>query len=571
MSEVIGELLILAIIIISVTCFLFLGEKVKISAISIELIVGMVLGNFLFTGAYPNFPTIDNMHWLRFLANFGFILLLFLAGLELNILFLKKYFQKSVILIVAMFIGTFLVGTCVGTFLGIGLMGSFLVGLTFAGASIGVVFPLITELGIAQKRLGQILITSTMALEIICILIISFIDYSTLSELNIMQFVLVILIIILFFIVIVFGINRFWHYLEGRTSTVKVLAWEMRITFALLMGLVVVTGIILDIEEIIGAFLAGMIMGQSKSAPQLKEKIGSIGYGFFIPIFFFVTGMKMDISYFSNLWFIVSLILIILVLFGIKIVSGLLGSKLIGFPWKAGLFNGIILIPSLGVGIAAAELGNKSLLLGSQDFTLLISIIIISAILIPIFTRFSAKKLIPNLISKQATWRLHLEHDLGIYLDESYVNIFEEIKVNELPQKPIIHLNLDTPIIKILEYMESYHQMDFPVVSLNNQFLGIVEFDDIKKFIIDGKLNETAGTIMRKEFIFVLPDDPLSAALDKMRLFDVELLPIVEITTLQLIGTVSREHILRFIRLRALGASISPSDFERPAPKKKVN
>ena len=57
--------------------------------------------------------------------------------------------------------------------------------------------------------------------------------------------------------------------------------------------------------------------------------------------------------------------------------------------------------------------------------------------------------------------------------------------------------------------MEQYHQMNFPVISDENKLIGIVDFDDAKKFILENKLNETAGTVMRKEFIFVTSTDPL--------------------------------------------------------------
>ncbi|NVM27708.1 MAG: cation:proton antiporter [Candidatus Helarchaeota archaeon] len=562
------QLLILMIIIVSVTIFLFLGEKVRISAISIELILGMILGNFVF-GVIPYFPSItaleypNELFWLKFLADIGFILLMFLAGLELNILFLKKYFKKSIILLICVFFLSFFTGILIGQFLLLDLAGIILIGIVFAGASIGIVFPLLHELGLSQKHFGQILITTTMALDILCILIISFIGF-TVETFNISQLVLAILIVVLFFMIILFVIGPFWRHMESKTTDVKALEWETRITFAVIMILAVLTGFILEIEAIIGAFLAGMIMGQSKSAPRLEEKMGSIGYGFFIPIFFFVIGMHMNLSLFVKPSFIITLIIFLLILFAVKIASSILGSKFMGYNLKTGLITGFIMIPSLSVGIAAAKLGNDvGLFAANPDiYTLLIALIVISSILIPILTRSSAKKLIPDLVSKDISWHVHLEHDLGIYLDESYRNVFEEITVAKLPQKSRLNVNLDTPITTILEYMETYHQMNFPVVSNNNQLLGIVDFDDIKKFILENKLGEIAGTIMRTEYIFVAPDDPLSVALDKMRKFDLELLPIIDTTNLQLLGTVSRDGILRFIKLLALGLSVNPEDLE---------
>lgn len=559
-----AQLLILMVIIVSVTFFLFLGEKVRISAISVELIIGMFLGNFLF-GQIEGFPSIHDpdLFWLQFLADLGFLLLMFLAGLELNVLFLKKFFRKSLILVSCLFFLTFFTGFLLGLAIQLDLAAAVLIGTVFSGASIAIVFPLIHELGLTQRRLGQILITATMALDIVCIFIISFIEFSVAGEFNVLQFSVVILILLLFFIAILYGIGPFWRFLEHRTTQIKALEWEIRISFAVIMVLTVLTGVVLEVEAIIGAFIAGMIMGQSKSAHQLEVKIGSIGYGFFIPIFFFVIGMKMDLSFFANPSFLFMLVTALLILFAIKIGGGILSSKLMGFPWRTGLITGLLLIPSLSVGIAAAELSRTVGLIDPTIFTLLIAIIVISSTIIPIITRNTANRLVPHLIIMHNNWHHHLEHDLGIYLDETYHNIFLEVTVGELPIKEIRTVHPTMPIITILEYMERFHQMDLVVVSESgNQLVGIVDFHDIKRAIIDNKLNETAEIAMRKEFVSVVPSDPLNIALEKMRKHDLETLPIVKDENMSLLGTISRDDILRFVRLRALDASITPEDLE---------
>ncbi len=559
-----SELLTLSIIIGSITLFLFLGEKVRVSAISVELLIGMLLGAH---GVFPLLSPIEDLNWLQFLADFGFILLMFLAGLELNIHFLKKYFKKSLVLLLSIFIITFLAGVCVGFAFHLEIAASFLIGIVFAGASIGVVFPLIKELGFSEKRLGQILIAATMALDIICILIISLIDFASVGEINVLQFIIVIVIILSAFLVIIFFVGPFWKYVESKTIEVKALEWEIRITFAVIMLLAVLTGVVLEIEEIIGAFLAGMIMGQSKSAMQIKEKIGSIGYGFFIPIFFFVLGMKTDMSYFSDPGFIMMLGTFIIILFLVKIGSSIFGSKLIGFNWKTGLVTGLIMIPSLSVGLAAAELGNEAGFFTATPelFTLLITLIIVSSIIIPILTRTSAEKLLPELISKESSWQIHLEYDLGIYLDEYYHNIFNEVTIKDLPTKKFVRLHPGTPVLTILGFIEKFHQMDFPVVSEDNKLIGIVDFNEVKKAIIENKFKETAETIMHKDVVYVVPSDKLATALDKMKKTNLELLPIVEPETLNFLGTITRDAILRFVRIHALGASISPEDQEKLA------
>ncbi len=575
------QLLILMIVIGSVTIFLFLGEKIRISAISIELILGMILGHFLFkkdgTGIFPpihEYGTIQGLPWLRFLGNFGFILLMFLAGLELNILFLKKYFKKSLILVICVFSITFTVGYSIGLLMSLEVSAALLLGIVFAGASIGIVFPLLHEMGLSSKRFGQILITATMILDILCILFISLIEFASVGEFNLIQFITIISIIIAFFIIILFGIGPFWRYMERRTTEVKALEWEIRITFAVIVVLAVITGFVLQIEEIVGAFLAGMIMGQSKSAHKLESKIGSIGYGFFIPIFFFNIGTQMDLYAFADPIFIGILIGFILILFVVKIGSSALSAKFMGFPWKNGIVIGLLLVPSLSVGIAAANVGHESLIFppSSNLYTLLISLIVISSIIIPILTRSSANRLLPHLVTKGSIWSVHLEHDLGIFLDDFYHNVFDEVKVSALPTRQYIRIHPDTAVITILGFMERYHQMDFPVVSADNKLIGLVNFNNVKENIIKNNFTGKAQSIMsEEELIYLTPDESLGSAINKMRRHQIELLPVVEPKTLEFLKNVTEDDILRYVRIHALGSTISPDDKDKLSiPKERV-
>ena len=468
------------------------------------------------------------------------------------------------ILVICVFLFSFLAGFSIGLTFQLELAAALLVGIVFAGASIGIVFPLLHELGLSQKRLGQILIAATMVLDVVCILIVSLINFSVGGELNLLQFILVIVIVVVFFIAIMFAIGPFWQYMENKISEAKALEWEMRTTFAVIMLLAVLTGFILEIEAIIGAFLAGMIMGQSKSAQRLEEKIGSIGYGFFIPIFFFVIGMKMDLGLFTDPIFIGTLIVFLLVLFAVKIGSSVLSSKFMDYNWKTGLVVGFVMIPSLSIGIAAAELGNRVGLFTAtpQIYNLVISLIVISSIIIPILTRTSAKRFIPDLITEGSTWHIHLEHDLGIYLDDYYQNVFDELSIKELPYIETVRLHPDTPVTAILAFMQKFHQMDFPVVSEDNKLIGFVDFQEAKDAIIHDRFEETARSIMQEDLIYVTTDDSLGTTLTKMKLHALELLPIVEPDTLNFIGTVTKDDILRFIRIRALHYSISEEDRE---------
>ena len=72
---------------------------------------------------------------------------------------------------------------------------------------------------------------------------------------------------------------------------------RVRETFALIVLWVVLAGS-LGVEVILGAFLAGAVIGQNRQASRqiFEEKLDAMGYGFFIPIFFIMVGARFDLA-----------------------------------------------------------------------------------------------------------------------------------------------------------------------------------------------------------------------------------------------------------------------------------
>ncbi|MFR0772002.1 MAG: cation:proton antiporter, partial [Limosilactobacillus pontis] len=75
---------------------------------------------------------------------------------------------------------------------------------------------------------------------------------------------------------------------------------DVRLAFFLIFTLVAVADGV-GAENILGAFLAGMVMKLLEPAESTENKLTSIGYGFVIPFFFIMTGVNLDLrSLFTN-------------------------------------------------------------------------------------------------------------------------------------------------------------------------------------------------------------------------------------------------------------------------------
>ena len=81
---------------------------------------------------------------------------------------------------------------------------------------------------------------------------------------------------------------------QGRNTTSQTL---VRVTMLLLIALVAISAIF-DLDIVLGAFAAGFILRYIVPEDDhiLEEKLMAIGYGFLIPLFFIVSGAKIDIG-----------------------------------------------------------------------------------------------------------------------------------------------------------------------------------------------------------------------------------------------------------------------------------
>jgi len=118
----------------------------------------------------------------------------------------------------------------------------------------------------------------------------------------------------------------------------------MRLAFALIFLLGAVS-IRLGVYSIIGAFIAGLLISEILPRATLEEeKLQSFGYGFFIPLFFILTGAQVNLAaVFSQLSNIAILLVIVAVGLLSKVAGVTIASRLSGLDMRKstafGLFH----------------------------------------------------------------------------------------------------------------------------------------------------------------------------------------------------------------------------------------
>lgn len=261
-----------------------------------EIIVGIIVGS-------SGFNIVVSTHDLTFLSNLGVTLLMFLSGMEINFDLLqpknnpkaKSQAGKTVDPLptaLTAFAGIVIMAFILAYVLKLISLFSNIVlaAIIFMTVALGVVIATLKEKDILGRPIGQTILLTAVLGEVIPLLLLTI--YASVNGGNAEQLWLIILL----FVAAIFLLRRFKQpYLWFSKVTKATTQLDIRLAFFLIFALVTVAERV-GAENILGAFLAGMVMKLLEPSEATKDKLTSIGYGFFIPIFFIMTGVGLNLK-----------------------------------------------------------------------------------------------------------------------------------------------------------------------------------------------------------------------------------------------------------------------------------
>lgn len=297
----------------------FLSRRLSIPSAVGEILYGLVMGLFLKEAA-------GHTHMIEFLGELGFILLMYLAGLEINFEKIKVTSRKNIMVFGMMFI--FLVAA--SFLISILFSQPTVYGLIYSTTTVGLLFPVLKESGISGKELGQHLLTigsvgeaiSLIALTLF-VLIFDF-GISTNTLVHVLGIGVFFISITLFKRILYLLVWRFPNFIKFFLKTGDATETGVRANFVIIFIFVSFASII-NLELIVGAFLGGMLFGLIfKEREKVQEKMSGFGYGFLIPIFFISVGLKFDLKDFLDPGVFLHAVFITLIIFLVRVVAALL-------------------------------------------------------------------------------------------------------------------------------------------------------------------------------------------------------------------------------------------------------
>lgn len=374
----------------------FIFDKLKQPAVIGEIIAGLILGilslhiffgqQYTFFNMSVTFPNLAfNTPEFELLAEFGILFLLFVSGLETRISKIRKMGKPSTFVAIGGVIVPLILGIITGIIFNFSIQESIVIGLILIATSVGVTVRSLLDLHVLDTNVGNTILGAAVIDDILGIILLAFI-FGIESPLWIG------FKIILFFIIFLYiGMKMIDKILD--------LGEKIHLPKAFLsisLSIFLIYSFFADkagISAIIGAFVAGLLIGQTIRSRKIINDVKTMGYGFFIPLFFVWVGTIINIKSFLTIG-LFTCIIIIIAIFG-KIIGCGLSAKISGLNLRESIQVGIGMIPRMEVAliIATYAIANNIIIGKAADQILATTLIltIITTIITPYLIKKSFK------------------------------------------------------------------------------------------------------------------------------------------------------------------------------------
>ncbi len=381
------EIHVYNLLLITLGAFLvpIVASKIKIPTAVGEILYGIIMGKSIFHIIKLEPKTV----WISFLADFGFMILMFLAGLEINFSDLKRGGIKSLVLPIVTFFITFFAS--IGFVLYFDLSSYMIFILTATG--VGLLIPVLKELKIDKDLIGKELFIFALIAELLTLVFFTFFEVFELHGFSIYLLQIPIMVFIATIFLKLMYLLSWWfpdkvvHWIHSEDSKES----GIRMSFAL-MFVLVFFALLFHVELIIGAFIAGMVIAFTfKEREQLEKKISAMGYGFFIPIFFMNVGLNFNINSILEKHTIILFFKLLILGVIVKLISSIL---LIfrGISLRNSIASGFMFSAPLTLLVAFGMIGVRLKLITIEENNAIILLSMVGGIIYPILFKIIYKK-----------------------------------------------------------------------------------------------------------------------------------------------------------------------------------
>ena len=372
-----------------------LARRLRIPELVGLLAFGVFLGPYVLDVAPVNHPIV------QFFGDLGRLLLMFAAGLEIDLSLFRKAQTRSIIFGVITTMVPQVLGTACGLAFGYGIISSIVIGSLLASHTL-LALPIVRRFGALAFEpvvvsIGATMVSDTLSLVVFGICVSTYTTGFSPSGLAVQ-----LVEVAIFVPLILIGVSRAGAWILNKLRD------NEAGYFVTMLGIMAVAGELADLinlPDIVGAFLAGAAVNAAVGDHAVKERLDFFGKAFFIPIFFIVIGflivpVAVGQTIFNNFWLVAGLVISLIL--GKGIAAAITG-RAFGYGRDARLTMWALTLPQVAATLAATLVGYNTLntagmrLLDEKMFNAVLVLMVVTSLLGPILT----EKFTPRMIRQE--------------------------------------------------------------------------------------------------------------------------------------------------------------------------
>ena len=368
----------LALILFATKVFGLLTRKIHLPQVVGALITGVIFGPALL-------GFISQSEVINTIAELGVILLLFEAGLETDINKLRKSY-KPLLVIAAFGVTLSLAGGFLLAFIsGFGVMESIFIGVILISSSISITVEALHEMGKMDSKIGAVILGTSVVEDVFIVIIFSIIIGIGNGGVSLIGIGATLLKIAIFFVIaLVCGYIAYeaFEYLSAKWGMARRLS-IYGLAFCFFMAYAADS---FGLANIIGAYIAGLVLYNSRAEKYIEGKSTVLSFMFFSPVFFVSVGLRMSFDGLTG-GDVLFAALFIAIAVAAKFFGCGLGARINKFTIRESAQIGAGMVARCEFPVVAAVIGMSMGLVDIRMFSIVIIMVIATTLIAPILLK----------------------------------------------------------------------------------------------------------------------------------------------------------------------------------------
>ena len=310
-------------------------------------------------------------------------MLLFVIGMELSIKAVRSVWKVALFTTLMQIAVGFLLVYLLSLFLDWSLGTIIVLGFVIALSSTAVAIKMLEEIGEKSSRVGEVTIGILIGQDLAVVpmmLIIASLGGSGGEGIGIEALIKVVLSLVFLFLLIAY-LSRHQLRLDFLRNMSQSMDLMPLAGLALCFGAATLSGLV-GLSAAYGAFLAGLIIGNSKSRSSMLRVTGPV-QSLLLMVFFLSIGLLIDIDYILDNFWTVFFIVFFVAVFKTALNIGLI--RALGETWPRAFLSGVLLAQLGEFSFVLAALGLSVGAVSDDDHRLLVAVTVTSLLLSPLW------------------------------------------------------------------------------------------------------------------------------------------------------------------------------------------